>query len=364
MGHIAKIKDIYEGLQVRLHKNPIGAPRAKVLYQILRLLYDEDEAYIASNFPFGRATLTDLVKATGIEREVLEEKLEVMARKGQVVDYSKPGARLYFLAPTMIGLFEFTFMRVREDIPQKELASLLHQYFREGGMGKEVFGSKTQRTRTLVHEGALPHSEVFPYDRAFQMIKDYKGGAVTMCYCRHTAQHRGEACDAPVDNVCTSFGMAADFLIRRGFARRASMEELIDILQMAEDLGLVHVCDNIRDRNSFVCHCCGCCCELLAGINELRIPHAVAPSRYIANVDPFLCEGCGACAERCPIHAITTEDGKAVVDDNFCLGCGVCTSACSNHAMNMSAREDPTPIPRNWLGLMKRISAEKGRLLR
>jgi ferredoxin len=193
------------------------------------------------------------------------------------------------------------------------------------------------------------------------MIKDYKGGAVTMCYCRHTAQHRGEVCDAPVDSVCTSFGMAADFLIRRGFARRASMEELIDILQMSEDLGLVHICDNVRDRNSFVCHCCGCCCELLAGINELKIPHAVAPSRYIASVNAYLCEGCGTCAERCPIHAITIEDAKAVVDDNFCLGCGVCASACSNQAMNMLVRKDPTPIPRNWLGLTRRIASEKRR---
>jgi Pyruvate/2-oxoacid:ferredoxin oxidoreductase delta subunit len=363
MGHIANIKDIYEGLQVRLDKNPIGAPRSSLLYTILKLLYDKDEAFIASRFPLGRATLTDLVKATGIEREVLKEKLDTMARKGQIIDYSKAGINLYFLAPTMIGLFEFTFMRTREDIPQKELANLLHDYFREGGMGKEVFGSKTQRTRTLVHERAVPQSEVFTYERALDMIKHYKGGAVTMCYCRHTALHRGEACKAPMDGICTSFGLAADFLIRRGFARRAPMEELVDILQMAEDHGLVHICDNVQDGNSFICHCCGCCCELLAGVNELRIPHAVAPSRFQPKPDEESCKGCGTCVARCPVHALSLGDATPSVDLNFCLGCGVCASSCPNHAMSMTERKDNSPIPKNWLGLMGRIATEKNRKL-
>jgi NAD-dependent dihydropyrimidine dehydrogenase PreA subunit len=264
----------------------------------------------------------------------------------------------------MIGLFEFTFMRVRQDLPQKELANLLHQYYREGGMGAEVFSSKTQRTRTLLHEKAFPRSEVFPYERALEMIEQYKGGGVSMCYCRHIAQHRGTACGAPVENICTSFGLAAGFLVRKGFARKASKEELIDILQMAEDLGLVHICDNVQDRNSFICHCCGCCCELLAGVNELRIPHAVAPSRFFPRVSVQLCEGCGTCIGRCPVHAVSEGDSVPAVDANFCLGCGVCASSCPNHAVTMAERNDPTFIPKNWFGLMRRIAREKNRPIR
>jgi len=361
MGHLARTRDVYEGLQLRLNKNPIGAPRAKALYDILRLLFDREEAYIAASFPMGKATLTDIVKATGIERERLKEKLERMANKGHVIDYSRAGFELYFLAPTMIGLFEFTFMRVREDIPQRELARLLHEYFRDGGMGREVFSSPTQRIRALVHEGAIPESEVFPYDRALEMIRYYKGGGVSMCYCRHTAHHRGTACDAPMENICTSFGLAADFLVRRGFARKASMEEMVDILQMTEELGLVHICDNVQQRNSFICHCCGCCCELLAGINELRIPHAVAPSRFIPDIDPELCSGCSSCVESCQVSALSMVNGSVRLDENFCLGCGVCSSHCPRHAVSMIPRRDPSPIPRNWFGLMNRIAAEKKR---
>lgn len=231
-------------------------------------------------------------------------------------------------------------------------------------MGEEFFGSRTQRTRTLLHEKAMPVSEVFTYDRALEMIKHYRGGAVSMCYCRHTAHHRGTACDAPMEDICTSFGLAADFLVRRGFARRASKEEMVDILQKAEDLRLVHICDNVQDRNSFICHCCGCCCELLAGINELRIPHAVAPSSFIPEFNPELCDGCSTCVDACQVGALSLQGDLPVLDENFCLGCGICVSHCPKHAVSMTRRKDCTPIPRNWFGLMRKIAREKQRPVR
>lgn len=46
---------------------------------------------------------------------------------------------------------------------------------------------------------------------------------------------------------------------------------------------------------------------------------------YIINDD---CIACGACAEQCPVEAISEGDGKYVIDAEKCLDCGACADAC------------------------------------
>ena len=40
------------------------------------------------------------------------------------------------------------------------------------------------------------------------------------------------------------------------------------------------------------------------------------------------CIGCGACADECPVSAISEQDGKYVIDADACLDCGACEGAC------------------------------------
>jgi len=40
------------------------------------------------------------------------------------------------------------------------------------------------------------------------------------------------------------------------------------------------------------------------------------------------CIACGACAEQCPVEAISEGDGKYVIDAEKCLDCGACADAC------------------------------------
>jgi len=46
------------------------------------------------------------------------------------------------------------------------------------------------------------------------------------------------------------------------------------------------------------------------------------------------CTACGACAESCPVGAITVED-VAVVDDDECVECGACVDECPNGAISL-----------------------------
>ncbi len=40
------------------------------------------------------------------------------------------------------------------------------------------------------------------------------------------------------------------------------------------------------------------------------------------------CIACGACADACPMEAITMGDGKYEIDPDKCVGCGACAGTC------------------------------------
>ncbi|MCQ2436765.1 MAG: 4Fe-4S binding protein [Clostridia bacterium] len=40
------------------------------------------------------------------------------------------------------------------------------------------------------------------------------------------------------------------------------------------------------------------------------------------------CVKCGACAEECPVSAISEGDEKYVIDADTCISCGACAGSC------------------------------------
>jgi nitroreductase/Pyruvate/2-oxoacid:ferredoxin oxidoreductase delta subunit len=55
------------------------------------------------------------------------------------------------------------------------------------------------------------------------------------------------------------------------------------------------------------------------------------------SIDEALCNGCGICAEICPLDTITMRENKAVVTGNESLNCGHCFAACPTGAVSVSA---------------------------
>lgn len=50
-------------------------------------------------------------------------------------------------------------------------------------------------------------------------------------------------------------------------------------------------------------------------------------------VNESKCDGCGTCAEVCPLEAISLQDGKATIDGEKCTGCSICETECPNDAI-------------------------------
>jgi NAD-dependent dihydropyrimidine dehydrogenase PreA subunit len=380
VGHLLSDKSSLIPLIDRLNRYPIGLVDSAKLREILSLLFSEEEAFVASRFPLHEATSDELCELTGIAVDQLRPILESMANKGLVMDLPYSGTTYYLLVPGLIGFFEFTFMRrspiLTSPVSPAELAGLMSEYSRENGpQGQtgEFFGSPTQLTRALAYPEHIPvTSRITAYEDARQIIETADYCAVTLCYCRHKKEHLGKVCrkGAPVDALCMVLGEGARFLVRRGFAQERDKATLLAGLEQARSLGLTHVTDNVREKPSFLCNCCRCCCELMAGVQS-GFANGVAKTPFLAEIDAAQCDYCGDCLSTCNVKCIGLADtarhrGKderrAEVDAGTCLGCGACIDACKNGAIHLVPRPAHTIPPKTRDRMYARILWEKGRI--
>jgi Pyruvate/2-oxoacid:ferredoxin oxidoreductase delta subunit len=357
-------------LQNRLDKYPVGAPPAPSLYEILKLVFSEEEAALGAQMPLQLTTLSTLSRITGKKERTLRDLLEGMAQKGVVFDTEHEGELYYMLSPTMVGFFEMVFVRRRQDLPQKKIAHLLHEYYLDdGGFVHEVFQDGTPLGRTLMHETSIPETELhhaLTHERASELIGEATFHALSICTCRHVMEHLDRRCTFPLD-VCTSLGRAAEFMVRRGLGRRVEKEEALAVLEETRDMGLIHIGDNVKERPAFICHCCPCCCGMLYAIHSLKIHNAIVTSPYEPVSDPERCVACGQCAKQCPVHAIEiephgAETRQAHIDEALCLGCGICESSCPKQAISMERRKERIITPLNTFERVLSMSLERGKL--
>lgn len=369
MGHLVSGKSHLVPLIDRLNRYPIGLVDNEKLREILALLFSEEEALIASKFPLSEATSEELAKLTDIDVQALRPKLEQMANKGLVVDTPCGDTTYWMLMPGLIGFFEFTFMKRRTDLPMTEVARLMREYLHEvrPGQAEEFFGSSTQLTRALAYEDKIPvTSKVTNWEDAREIVRNAGFGAAGLCFCRHQKEHLNETCNkgAPLDNICIALGKGAEFLVRRGFMKEKSIEELLAILDTARSHSLTHVTDNIREQPSFICNCCSCCCELMAGI-KAGFPDGVAKTPFLVAVDEAACTLCGKCIKACNTDCVipVKERRTVAIDETVCLGCGACLDACPENALFMVERQSRPKPPRTKGLMFTRILKEKGRLM-
>lgn len=375
MGHNHQTENEYHTLQHRLSQKVQGNPPSPTLMNILRILFSPDEAKLASQLPHNLTLVSTLAKSLGIPENELNDKVTAMARRGILFDLECNGQRYVTLPPVVIGFFEFVFMRARPDIPMKELAHLFEQYFTEndGALAKSFWQGDMQLARTFVQEetisGSSDHSQVLDWERATHIVSTAATISVGMCQCQHLAQHLGTACDKPQE-VCLSFGYAAESMVRNGLTRLVKKDEAMDILARCKDANLIQIGDNVQRNVSFICNCCSCCCHMIRGIKTFNLNKGVVSSNWIMEVDYSKCKGCGECVKACPVDAITIvksperEKKKqwAVRAEEVCLGCGVCSKVCKRGGAVMVSRPQRILVPETIFDQRVAMALERGKL--
>jgi len=384
MAH-ATSRGAYQELTNRLNRFPQGAPPSELLYRILELLFSEREAALVAQLPIRPFTAKQAARTWGMGLVEARVVLDGLASRAILLDMEGPAGTVYILPPPMAGFFEFSMMRVRDDIDQKLLAELYHQYITvEDDFVVRLFTyGDTQLGRVFVNEPALVASaqaradangdgrlRVLDYERASEVIRTSEHMGVGVCYCRHKAEHVGRACAAP-KNICMTFGGTADSLIRHGYARRVDRAEGIDLLAEAHDNNLVQFGENVQNGVGFICNCCGCCCEAMIAARRFGLLDPVHTTNFIPRVRDELCNGCGKCVTICPVEAMTLVSAndphkprrrKAVLDTALCLGCGVCTRVCPTDGISLDARAERVVTPVDTLHRTVLMALERGRL--
>jgi len=374
MGHGTNAKEAaYMLLAERLNKNPVGTPINEELMEILHHLYSESEAMVGGKFPMAPMKFEQIASSTGFQKDELEKTLRRMIHKGLVLNIPKPDGTIYMLSPMMIGFFEYTFNRVTKPdyVEIKKLAEQFDKYLNNPEVREELYGGDTKQFRTLVYENVLPlavQTEVMTYEKSSEIIKQAGYGAISLCTCRHKASHLGKACEmnAPMD-TCTMLGPHAKLAVQKGWAKEATVDELLANLDRTQKLGLVHLCDNVFNQPAFLCHCCSCCCEVLGTIKKYGISSA-HPSNFIPTLDMNSCVNCGICTEKCPIDAVEminagNESETPEVNKQICIGCGVCASSCPTGSQTMIQRTSLHVPPENKMEQRMKIAKEKGKVL-
>jgi ferredoxin len=215
------------------------------------------------------------------------------------------------------------------------------------------------------------HVEVLDHEKATAIVEAHDRFAVGLCSCRHEKRHAGAtACATPLE-TCTSFGIAADYLVRNRLGRAISKGEMLERLARSRELGLVLNADNVRRGTSFMCHCCACCCNVLLGVSRHGYPNTVVTSSFMAASDRERCLGCGTCSRRCPVGAVPREPdpdprfrkhGRPRVDEARCLGCGVCATTCRSGAMRLHPRAQRVLHPEDTFERVLLQCLERGTL--
>ena len=342
-------ENVYRQLAQTLDAIPNGFPATEsgVELRLLAKIFTPEEAALAAVMRTSREPAAAIAARAGVDAQTAHRTLKAMARKGQIRAGRKEGQLAFGLMPFVVGFYE-------EQLPRMdaEMADLFEQYYQES---QGLFARYTPSIhRVIPVEEAVPASvEIYPYERASELLESAKAWGVRDCICRVQQKLVGKGCDRPVEN-CLLFAPVEGAFDHSKTDRAITKEEALRILREAEDAGLVHSPGNYRDGNYYICNCCTCCCGILRSVAEFGMPTAIARSDFYAVVDAEVCVGCGACLERCQFGALAVPDDVCMVEATRCVGCGLCVTVCPADALHLERRpagEVPPPPAnhRDWM---------------
>jgi Pyruvate/2-oxoacid:ferredoxin oxidoreductase delta subunit/predicted transcriptional regulator len=319
----------------------IGAGTSKTVPAIFQALANENEAKVllAAAPP---ATIPELSEKTGLEAGDIEKMVDPLFRKGLLFKSKKQDATRYYRPRHLMQFHDSS--AVMND-PPPQMLDLWKQWM------EEEWDETSKKYEQLLPRSAVRvipvnvsidlNTQVLPFEDVRDLIDSAKNIAVTRCSCRVIDGACGKSLE-----VCIQLDRAADYAVERGTGRALTKAEAIDMLEMCEDEGLVHVAENKRGLGHIICNCCTDCCVNWASVRT-GVGKFVAPSRYQALVDPDECTGCAECVDRCFFEAVSmeTEDGSATVVAEKCMGCGLCQVVCQPTAISMQEARSEEFVP-------------------
>lgn len=359
---------IYRDLQQYLDRMPVGLPATEsgVEIRILKHLFTPEEAEISlqlSMMPESVERIHKRLNKSGMSIEELEKKLDQMVYKGSIYGGKENSKKVYSSMPLAIGMYEFQVERLTEDFAKDWLQYLYESFYQEIGKIKIPL----LRTIPVEKSISVPDKyEVSDYDRVRYLVENAEDRiAVANCVCRQTKDLVGESCTTTdLRETCILLSTEeADYYVDVGIGRYINKEEALNILDKAQEAGLILQPVNAKNPEA-ICCCCGDCCGILTALKKYPRPVEYYSSNFHSEVDPELCTGCQVCVEKCQMGAATLNNGIVTINLDYCIGCGNCVLNCSSEAIQLKKKESEKLLPKNLNDvyqkiLMKKISKTK-----
>ena len=360
--------DVHEQFVRWLRESGAYVPESRALIPLMKATYRAEEAELLTGMPLNLSDLETLADRKGMDPATLGCALDELAGRGLVYRTSGEVRLKYRVNPPRFVFLRSLFWPGRDDAYVRSVAPWVSTYYRDG-FGDHWKLVQTKGLRALpIRQTVEDPRHILPYEDVKKVLGNQDRFAVAHCACRHrhNADVHAPNCKHEVEN-CLHFGKLADYIVENGLGRKITQQEAEEILDRAEDAGLVHAVSNWQDNVDTICNCCRCCCVYFQAFHVLKHSTSMSHSDYEVVTNPKTCTGCGLCVKRCPMEALklaphpaaANKSGKAsVLTPDLCIGCGICAHKCPSGSLKLRQRRERIAPPVNVAELKKRYIAE------
>ena len=242
----------------------------------------------------------------------LEDKLFEMSCLG-VLEYNweNENHEKQWMLPLFVpGCAEFLNMRMDTIEKYPEVTEMFNQMARlplEAVTPMVPPGGAGVGMHVIPVEKAIPaESKSVSVEHLSEWLKKYDYFSVGVCSCRRVESFNGRGSGDLPEYWCIAVGDCARYCDETGKdgLSNISYDQVMEILQRAEEEGYVHQITNIdgEDKIFAICNCAIGVCYGLRTSQLFNTPN-MSRSAYIAHVDKEKCVACGKCVEVCPSGA-------------------------------------------------------------
>ena len=277
-------------------------------YRILEPIVDDDMCSIMMHMRMeANRTAEDIARRAKKDLDFTLEQLNKLKIAGVIRSRTVDGKLCWYYPIWVPGIMEGILSNREQCDRYPVLGECFERYTRERvSMLAPFMDVGMNLMRVIPVQSAIENnSRRASYDEVHKLIEDAWAISVGPCSCRRARRLMGEGCGHLEEDMCMYLNDNAVNYSETGAHRRITKEEAYEILQRAEDNGLVHelnVTPGYEDTTA-ICNCCGCSCFALRIAEYFRTPDAIR-TNYVARVDKDKCTACGQCVENCQLNAV------------------------------------------------------------
>ena len=290
-------------------------------YRILDPIVDDDMCSVMMRMRLETDfSAEDLAKKTRKSLDFVQTQCDKLVKAGVIRTRVRSGVLCYYYPIWVPGIMEGILSNREQCDAHPELGACFEEYTRiRVGMLAPMLGNGVNFMRVMPVMSAIENdTHKASYDEISTLIEKAWAISVGPCSCRRSRRLMGEGCGHLEEDMCLYLNDNAISFSKNGEHRLITKEEAYEILQRAEDNGLVHEVNQALgfDDVTAICNCCGCSCYALRIAELFRSPNGVS-SNFIAKVDKDKCVACGQCVENCQTNAVRLGQKHCLTDSHI-----------------------------------------------